>query len=48
MRVCANWRGISLLDVTGRLFARILQQKLQSVAEEELAESQSGGRDVQI
>ena len=44
LRVCDNWRGISLLDVTGKLFARILQQRLQTVAEEELAESQCGFR----
>ena len=41
---CNNWHGISLLDVTGKLFARILQQRLQSVADEELNESQCGFR----
>ena len=41
---CDNWRGISLLDVFGRLFARILQQRLQRVAEEELTETQCGFR----
>ena len=41
---CDNWRGISLLDVFGKLFARILQQRLQRVAEEELAETQCGFR----
>ena len=44
LRVCDNWRGISLLDVMGKLFARVLQQRLQAVAEEELAESQCGFR----
>lgn len=44
LSVCDNWRGISLLDVTGKLFARILQQRLQTVAEEGLAESQCGFR----
>ena len=40
LRVCNNGRGISLLDVMSKLFARILQQRLQTVAEEKLAESQ--------
>ena len=30
---CNNWRGISLLDFIGKLFARILQDRLQTVAE---------------
>ena len=44
LSVCDNWRGISLLDVIGKVFARILQQRLQTVAESELAESQCGFR----
>ena len=44
LRVCDNWRGISLLDVISTVFARILQQRLQTVAESELAESQCGFR----
>ena len=40
--MCHNWRGISLLDVFGKLFGRILQQHFQSVADAELAESQIG------
>ena len=39
-----NWRGISLLDVCGKMFAKILQQRLQRIAEEELAELQCGFR----
>ena len=39
---CDNWHGISLLDVVGKLFARILQRRLQSVAEDILPESQAG------
>ena len=30
---CDNWRGISLLDVGGKLFTKIIQQRLQTVAE---------------
>ena len=41
---CDNWRGISLLDVAGKVFARILQDRLQAVAEEILPESQCGFR----
>ena len=44
LHICDNWRGISLLDVIGKLFARILQDRLQCVAEGLLPESQSGFR----
>ena len=33
LKVCDNWRGISLLDVVGKLFARIVQGRLQETAE---------------
>ena len=29
LRKYDNWRGISLLDVVGKVFARILQDRLQ-------------------
>ena len=35
-----NWRGIALLDVVGKLVARIVQSELQVLAEKELPESQ--------
>ena len=41
---CDNWRGISLLDVVGKLVARVLQERLQQLAEEVLPESQCGFR----
>ena len=41
---CENWRGISLLDVAGKVFVRILQDRLQTVAEEILPKSQCGFR----
>ena len=41
---CGNWRGISLLEVVGKVMARILQERLQQVAEDELPESQCGFR----
>ena len=41
---CDNWRGISLLDVVGKLCGRILQNRLQFLADSELPESQCGFR----
>ena len=41
---CDNWRGIALLDMVGKLAARIVQNRLQSIAEQELPESQCGFR----
>ena len=38
---CHDRRGISLLDVVGKVVARILQERLQTLAEDELPESQS-------
>ena len=37
---CDNWRGIALLDVVGKVLAKIIQMRLQRVAEMELPESQ--------
>ena len=43
--VCVyNWRGIALLDVVGKLVGRIVQSRLQVLAEKELPESQCGFR----
>ena len=39
-----NWRGISLLDVVGKLFARVIQDRLQELSEDVLPESQCGFR----
>ena len=41
---CDNWRGIALLDVVGKVVVRIIQERLQDLAEEELPESQCGLR----
>ena len=41
---CDNWRGISLLDVVGKVFARVIQERLQVIAEKVLPESQCGFR----
>ena len=44
LRVCDNWRGISLLDVVGKVIARIVQERLQIIANKVLPESQCGFR----
>ena len=41
---CDNWRGISLLDTVGKLFAKVIQVRLQSVVEDVLVDSQCGFR----
>ena len=44
LKQCDNWRGISLLDVIGKILARIVQERLQMIADKVLPESQSGFR----
>ncbi len=44
LQKCDNWRGISLLDVVGKVLARIIQEQLQVIAERILPESQCGFR----
>ena len=44
LQQCNNWRGISFLDVAGKVFARIVQDRLQRIAEHMLPESQNGFR----
>ena len=41
---CDNWRGMALLDVVAKVLARIIQERLQRLAEKELPESQCGFR----
>lgn len=43
LTVCDNWRGISLLDLVGKLFAKVIQKRLQGVVEEVVLDSQCGG-----
>ena len=45
LNLCDNWRGIALLEVVGKAVARVIQARLQIVAEEELPESQCGFRE---
>ena len=44
LKKCGNWRGMSLLDVVGKVFVRIMRDRLQVVAEIVLPESQCGFR----
>ena len=44
LRCCDNWRGICLLDVIGKVFARIVKERLQVIAERILPDSQCGFR----
>ena len=41
---CDNWRGISLLDCVGKVFAKVIQTRLQKVVEDVLPDSQCGFR----
>ena len=40
LQSCYNWYGISLLDVAGKLFARIIQDHLQVIVEGLLPDTQ--------
>ena len=44
LTLCDNWRGISLLDVVGKVLGRIVQDRLRVVAEDVLPDSQCGFR----
>lgn len=43
-KVCGNYRGISLLSIPGKIFARVLLNRLSSYAESFLPETQCGFR----
>ena len=40
LQQCDNWWGISLLDVVGKVFAQVIQERLQIIAERILPDSQ--------
>ena len=44
LRHCDNWRGISLLDVVGKIMARIMKERLEVIVGIVLPESQCGFR----
>ena len=41
---CDNWCGISLLDMMGKLFMKVIQGRMQTVVEDVLPASQCGFR----
>ncbi|CAF4219297.1 unnamed protein product, partial [Adineta steineri] len=42
--VCGNYRGISLLAVTGKIFTRIILNRIQNLVDKQLLEQQAGFR----
>ena len=42
LKQCDLWHGISMLDVVGKVLGRIVEGRLQVIAEKILPESQSG------
>ena len=44
LKNCDNWRGVSLLDVIGKFFGHILQDRLRLIVEKVIPESQCGFR----
>ena len=43
-KVCDNWRGISQLDVVGKMLGRVVQDRFKSITEDILSDSQCGFR----
>ena len=39
---CSNWRWIALLDVVWKVVVRVIYERLQRLAEQELPETQCG------
>ena len=44
LSICGNWRGINLLSVPGKIFCRIILQRLKQSIERTLREEQAGFR----
>ena len=43
-QICDNYRGISLLNVTSKIFSRIILNRIQNMIDHRLLEVQSGFR----
>ena len=49
LKQCDHWRGISLLDVVGKVLGRIVQGRLQAIAEKFCQSHRVGsGKDVVV
>ena len=46
LRCCDNWRGISLLDVVGKILGRIVKERLEVIASQ--SHRVDSGRDVAV
>ena len=44
LSVCGNWRGINLLSVPGKIFCRVLLQRIRQGVDKRLREEQAGFR----
>ncbi|RJG15506.1 hypothetical protein D4A39_16625 [Alcanivorax profundi] len=44
-RVCSNYRGITLLSLPGKVYARVLERRIRPIVEPRIQEEQSGFRD---
>ena len=43
-RVCSNYRGITLLSLPGKVYARVLEKRVRSIVEPQIEEEQCGFR----
>ena len=43
-KLCKNYRGISLLSIPGKVFAKILDARIRQVTEGQVTEEQAGFR----
>ena len=41
-RVCSSYRGITLLSLPGKVYARVLERRVRSIVEPQIEEEQSG------
>ena len=44
LKECANWRGITLLSIPGKVFSRVLLERMEKEVEEILRDEQAGFR----
>ncbi|XP_054592057.2 LINE-1 retrotransposable element ORF2 protein [Nothobranchius furzeri] len=44
LRVCSNYRGITLLSLPGKVYAKVLERRVRSIVESQIEEEQCGFR----